>query len=209
MEMRLVTGPKHISKQNPGHREQRAETAAGPNAKQRASKKCLGIARQMVQVQPNKDPGAWATGEERLWGQGKSDSEETGQVGGASIISLHRQAGWKANRTKKQMWVGEERWPGEQRQSSTGSTCLNDGFHWLMIMPTALSSFQTNSSFRIPQNFIQAATASSPSSSTLLNHLSELLILTLNHLGSYQNDLYVSECTDSMQSSGHREYRKC
>lgn len=84
-------------------------------------------------------------------GRAKSDGEEIGQVGGTSIISLCRQAGWKANRAKEQMRVGEECWPGEQRQSSTGSICLNGGFHWFMLMPTSLSSsFQTNSFFRIP-----------------------------------------------------------
>lgn len=84
-------------------------------------------------------------------GRAKSDGEETGQVGGMSIISLRRQAGWKANRAKEQMRVGEKCWPGEQRQSSTESICLNDGFHRFMLMPTSLSSsFQTNSFFRIP-----------------------------------------------------------
>ena len=61
-------------------------------------------------------------------GRAKRDSEKTGQVGGTSIISLCRQASWMANRTKEQTWVGEECWPGDQRQSSTRSTCLNDGF---------------------------------------------------------------------------------
>lgn len=72
METRLVMGPKHTSKQNQGHNEQRAERAAGPKATQRAPRRCLGIAREMVNVQPNEDPGSGATGAEGLWGQGTS-----------------------------------------------------------------------------------------------------------------------------------------
>lgn len=123
-----MMGPKHISKktqgtENKGQRQQQVQMLHKEHQRNVWELQDRWSKSSQIKILEHGQQEKRGCG-----GRAKSDSEKTGQIGGTSIISLRRQAGWMANRTKEQTWVGEKRWPGDQRQSSTGSTCLNDGF---------------------------------------------------------------------------------
>lgn len=78
MKTSLVMGCKHIGKRNQRHSEQRADRVAGAMAVERAIGRSLGIAREMVKLQPNEDPWNWGNRSRVALGSGQSsDNEKT------------------------------------------------------------------------------------------------------------------------------------